>query len=828
MRGTLAVSSVVQIVDPSLEMTLDGEVDDMVWVGAKKATVFVLTTLGRLYRSTDSGKHWVDEEPKLRAAMAYGARSAAGKAPLRVVRIEVSAADRSHLVFVGASNAHWSTQSAGGSYIAMGGSLLLHEMKMHPTTAGLILSSTMSDKCHNVESDPSGFCFKNLWLTHDSGAHWKFLTSYVVQFDWVHNLEKYQAHGMPVDAIFATEYQTKTGAQRFGYWDADISMVLSTNHFRSKTVLVRHGNRFLFTPKYLFVAKVNPQRPTEVTLEISSDAGRHWETADLPFVMNQHSYTILDTSEDSVFLHVNHEGASASYGNVYISNAVGMNYTLSLPRNRRAKNGKCDFEKMEGLEGIYMANYIDVVDAAQTGGAAAAYDALDFSMGQVARVGQSRSAVRAKVAQVGPAKEHLVRTVISFDKGAVWGYLKAPAHNAVGQPYDLRSCADCSLHLHGVTDEWGPFYSTKAAIGLIMATGNVGTALTTVHSEINTYFSRDAGLTWFEVAQGSHIYEFGDHGALVVMANDVKATTEVLYSWNEGLDWQRLAFTKTPMHVDNVIIEPSTTSQQFIVYGSRTNSQGRRVGVIVHLDFAMLHERACVGASTPGTPTSDYELWTPSDGRLSGQCLMGHKVQYVRRKRASTCFNGEKIDRVVSRTNCACAEQDWECSKGWAREIHDPPGPCKELFFVDPAAQVPRQCSGKYGVSKGYRLVAGDTCDLTKPGSVDHSPTMHACPRNIGRSGWFVLLLILFLIVGLATVTYQNGRVKRARRAGAALFTGGFSGSAAGNSAQSVWDAIRKLSTKPMAWMQVRAPPPLSLSPHTHTHAPRSCAHVVV
>ena len=37
----------------------------------------------------------------------------------------------------------------------------------------------------------------------------------------------------------------------------------------------------------------------------------------------------------------------------------------------------------------------------------------------------------------------------------------------------------------------------------------------------STYFSRDAGLSWDEVAKGSHIYEFGDHGALIVMANDV-------------------------------------------------------------------------------------------------------------------------------------------------------------------------------------------------------------------------------------------------------------------------------------------------------------------
>jgi hypothetical protein len=70
-----------------------------------------------------------------------------------------------------------------------------------------------------------------------------------------------------------------------------------------------------------------------------------------------------------------------------------------------------------------------------------------------------------------------------------------------------------SLHLHGVTDVFGPFYSTPTAVGLLMATGSVGSKLEFNNGLINTYFSRDGGHEWYEVAKGSHIYEFGDHGA---------------------------------------------------------------------------------------------------------------------------------------------------------------------------------------------------------------------------------------------------------------------------------------------------------------------------
>ena len=77
-----------------------------------------------------------------------------------------------------------------------------------------------------------------------------------------------------------------------------------------------------------------------------------------------------------------------------------------------------------------------------------------------------------------------------------------------------------------------------------MATGNIGTSLSDNEDEINTYFSRDAGLSWDEVAKGSHIYEFGDHGALIVMANDVEASDTVLYSWNEGKSWSPFKFSE--------------------------------------------------------------------------------------------------------------------------------------------------------------------------------------------------------------------------------------------------------------------------------------------
>jgi len=53
------------------------------------------------------------------------------------------------------------------------------------------------------------------------------------------------------------------------------------------------------------------------------------------------------------------------------------------------------------------------------------------------------------------------------------------------------------------SSKFGPVYSTEKAKGIILATGNVGYQLLYKHDMINTYLSRDGGLTWFEIMKGS-------------------------------------------------------------------------------------------------------------------------------------------------------------------------------------------------------------------------------------------------------------------------------------------------------------------------------------
>ena len=111
--------------------------------------------------------------------------------------------------------------------------------------------------------------------------------------------------------------------------------------------------------------------------------------------------------------------------------------------------------------------------------------------------------------------------MITFDKGGIWKPVDPPYYDSVGKRITCDDEIDCSLHLHSVSyDKYGPFYSSESAVGLIIGTGNVGSYLSNRADEINTYLSRDGGLTWFEIRKGSHIYEIGDHGGLIVLLDD--------------------------------------------------------------------------------------------------------------------------------------------------------------------------------------------------------------------------------------------------------------------------------------------------------------------
>jgi hypothetical protein len=129
-----------------------------------------------------------------------------------------------------------------------------------------------------------------------------------------------------------------------------------------------------------------------------------------------------------------------------------------------------------------------------------------------------------------------------------------------------------------------------------MAVGNVGEHLAP-YRESDTFLSRDAGFIWEEVHKGAHLWEFGDSGSILVMANDEEPTDHVLFSTDEGLTWREYRFGNRKIRVKAIVTVPSDTSRRFMLLGHDPRISA---STVVHLDFSSITRRKCAPASRHG------------------------------------------------------------------------------------------------------------------------------------------------------------------------------------------------------------------------------------
>ncbi|EER13739.1 membrane glycoprotein yil173w precursor, putative [Perkinsus marinus ATCC 50983] len=736
---TLLLSTALQTTNKKVsvkEVVFDSAVADMLWLGIDNKVVLVRTTRGRIYRSINGGDVWDEITNALvssGSATTYADYSSSGSRDFYLISMVANDNDKNMVVAVSNHRVHFISDDAGQRWrvVKYKG---IHSYVFHPTRSQWALMSTWTEACesrgmrNDADVDP---CHHSLFLTQDGGRTFLLVQSYVVQFDWGDKAFSQE------DRIYLTHFRFKSGDQpKLTLWSAGVDFAYSDDMGHTFYQAVSQGNKFLISNGFIFVAKLVDKNSQSVKLMVSADGGEHFTAARLPVKLEEKSYTILDTSEGAVMLHVNHDSpGSGGVGNVYVSDKDGVRYSLSLPNNVRGSNGDCEFDKVLSLEGVYMANFMDT-DLDNDG-----YDEEISVEGETedASFGMGRQHGRGKAGK----DESMIRTVISFDKGSVWSYLIPPRVDSRGKAIECPRDR-CFLHLHGITNfhNYAPFYSLETAVGLIMGTGNVGPYLRFENDEVNTYLSRDGGLTWIEAHKGAYIYEFGDHGGLVVMADDIHKTRQVVFSWNEGHSWYDFDVSEHAMAVDNIVTEPTSTSTKFLMHGTRSDA-----GVLYHIDFDTLGQPPCQGAWAADSAGSDYETWIPSDGRTTGDaCLLGRVISYVRRKKDSECFNGEKFERPVIRHNCPCTKEDFDCELGFARKIGSVD--CKPVD-VDACTS-----SGMF-FADAYRKVVGDTCEGGWRPQKERVP----CPSHspFSRGAVATLMIIGFLVALMFGGTYVSG-----------------------------------------------------------------------
>ena len=722
-----------------LKYDLDSAPKDLIWCGHSSENAIVLTELNSVYRSDDRGLHW----KKLNDIFTN-----TGKDELddneneigKVATILQSPADKTLLVFLGTQGINWVGEDCGRKITALNHGRRINEFIFHPTERGWGLASAYT-LCEDFVGEPCKI-YKEVYLTKDLGINWTQLGSYVVQFGWGVVEKKQIDKGVPKERILMTYEPRGKGDQTQTGWNYKVDFVYSDDFFKTTKVLASKGNKFLLTNHYLFVAQVVDQDTQEVLL--LGTKSTHYDYDLQPIETNQksfleHSYTFLDTTLHSVFLHMNHFGDVSQYGHVYTSGPRGLKYNLSLRNNVRSSDNQCDFEKVNSVEGVYVANVISgkYIKLAKK-------EMEQYTMDVKERMGKEVATHQNKGSH---AKKNLsykdyIKTLITFNRGGDWKRLVAPERDSEGKRYDCGNY--CFLNLFGLSSDFPPFYSVDTAAGIIIGNGNVGHYLS---SEVATFMSRDGGLSWFEVRKGSHIYEIGDQGGLILIAEDQHPTNKILYTYDEGLTWEEVQISEEKFTIKNIIIEPSSKSHYFIVYGE-TFKGGVKKGVVVGINFGNAFPQ-CRNPNSPDSANSDYEKWSPSDGRAGRECLLGHKITIVRKKRESRCINDETFQRKIVVQNCECTEDDYQCDMGFERV--EPGQPCTRIAGTteEIVHSAPAVCNKVYHISRGYRRIPGDTCI----NGVKYDPITLPCP-NQGMLGSFGIVLFIAILVVFGVLIY--------------------------------------------------------------------------
>ena len=689
------------------QLDLDSPISEVLYCGAKKDAIIVLGENQLAYRSENSGYSW---------------KSVPIPNSSKLSKIISSRADQRMLAFLGTEGTNWYTEDCGKTIKTLNYLSPMEEFHFHPKMRNWGLAGSWK-KCSDI--DETCRKYRALYLTKDLGETWEMILDYVVQFAWAfEGLNDQITKDFPDSRIYVTRNGDNDEDQKLSGWNYAVDLLRSDDFFSTSEVIVPHGNKFLLSDKFILVALAVENDSEEVQLMISNENDiEKFYRAELPVKrIPEHSYTLIDASEGSLFIHVNHYGAKSNYGTIYISDASGRRFSISLLHNVRARNGYCDFDKVRGLEGIYIANIYDKEHLLN-----------DYS----------ETASTDKGSKSKKDAQRFQKTVVTFDKGGEWRGIEPPERDSEGKRIICED--DCYLHLHSVTSSYSQVYSTDNAIGIVMGTGNVGKYLSHKEDELNTYLSRDGGLSWIEVKKGEFIYEMGDHGAIIVMADSQKATDTLYFSWNEGLTWERMVLDSA-FEVENILIEPTATSQKFLMYGER---QGK--GVTVAVDFSDYHEPECRNPAKPGSSDSDYEVWSPNDGR-SGECLMGRKVEYVRRKQDAECFNGQEFERPKFIENCQCTEEDFECDIGYYR---DDSAICSRIESYKREESV---CGEDLMVREvtGYRRVAGNSCE----GGVSAELEPQKVPCRGEESWLWYAVLAGAVVLGGVFVAFRRYREK--------------------------------------------------------------------
>uniref|UniRef100_A0A8C5K2Z9 VPS10 domain-containing receptor SorCS2 n=1 Tax=Jaculus jaculus TaxID=51337 RepID=A0A8C5K2Z9_JACJA len=391
---------------------------------------------------------------------------------------------------------------------------------------------------------------------------------------------------------------------------------------------------------------------------------------------------IISTDEQQVFVAVQEWNQVDTY-NLYQSDPRGVHYSLVLENVRSSRQAEesvvIDILEVRGVKGVFLAN--QKVDGKVT-------------------------------------------TLITYNKGRDWDFLRPPNTDMNGKPTNCQP-PDCHLHLHL---RWadnpyvsGTVHTKDTAPGLIMGAGNLGSQLIEYKEEM--YITSDCGHTWRQVFEEEHHVLYLDHGGVIAAIKDTSIPLKVLrFSVDEGHTWSTHNFTSTSVFVDGLLSEPGDETLVMTVFG---HISFRSDWELVKVDFRPSFPKQC--------GEDDYSSWDLTD--LQGDhCIMGQQRSFRKRKSTSWCVKGKSFTSALTSRVCKCRDSDFLCDYGFERlpSSESAANKCSANFWFNPLSP-PDDCAlgQTYTSSFGYRKVVSNMCE----GGVDlqQSPVQLQCPLTPPR-----------------------------------------------------------------------------------------------
>ena len=651
--------------------------------------------------------------------------------------MEKSPVDENIVIFIGVDIVTWVSESCGAEAKPIHSFETIINVKFHPMEREWILFSSLS--IFSLKNDENSGNTFNLYFSKRIGSPLKLLRNNVVDYSWGIEDHTYLEH-IAITRIYASIH---TGNDDISAgispdkWLNSIDFYYSDDFFKTESLILSKGNKFLLKNHILFVVQLQDELAQTVKLYIAKARRSvlNLQEIEVPVThLTQSTYTILDSDKESIFIHINHFNAMSPFGHIYVLNKKGKEASLSLLNNRRNSEGNADFEKIAGFHGIYLGNV------------------LDHHKAQLIEREYRDYQGNGDFGRYLIESEKYLKTYITYDNGGKWHRIAPPEQDSEGIFTICKQ--ECHLNLNIRTYKgYGPLYSKDNSLGLVIGTGSIGPYLLHRSDMINTYMSKDGGYLWYEVAKGSHIYEFGDHGGVIVMAEDQKPTNIIKFTWDYGKTWRKIELSQKVM-VLNILSEDDNVGLHFIVIGEipvivegEENNEILRKTLVFAINFEEFGLRNCEKAYNLDDIDSDYESWSPLD---RSRCLLGERRVFIKRKSSKECYNGILFEKLIGKESCECTAEDWECDEGYYRENEEKD--CKKMVEE---AIIPSDCNDEFVIRSGYRLIPGTKCY----GGLRYRNKIIKCPKELreengveGMRSRFKENLMIFAIFAILTV----------------------------------------------------------------------------